>query len=183
MLMGCGRETVSDRDVTDAVNPSTPSGLSPIVSEYDFGPILSSGQVLSHEFLLRNPTNRPIRLANPELLTPCCSAVEFAPDLIPPHGSVPLRIVFKPGYQSGLKRVGFIIPTDSSTIPRFDLRVSATLFGEVEIQLIEGLKAPLVSGQNGTMLIGSQAAQSERLDDRLPLGLPRASRSTPTLSV
>jgi len=64
---------------------------------FDFGSVLSRGQTLNHEFVLRNPTDRTIKLLKAEALTPCCSAVGPLPPSIPPGGEVKVPTVLSLG--------------------------------------------------------------------------------------
>lgn len=116
---------------------------------FDFGPILARGQTLRHDFTLTNPSEKPLRLSRATCFTPCCSAVESLPNSIPPHGESKVAVVFKPGYQSGLKAVQFAIETDSAEQPNRLLTLRARLFSEWEIALASDPAGDLPIGNEG----------------------------------
>jgi hypothetical protein len=117
--------------------------------EHDFGPVLARGQELHHEFLLRNPTDRPIRLLDARANTPCCSAVGQRPEVIPPGGTAALPVVFRPGTQTTRKRVTFAVQTDNPARPWWSLAVSASMTAEIEVRPVAGQDASLPIGAPG----------------------------------
>ncbi len=143
----------------------------PVLVEHNFGPVLAEGQTLTHEYVLQNPLDVPLNLGRPELSTPCCTTVAAAPVVIAAHGSARMSVSFRPGLQSGSKRVGCVIPTDSSQLPAFDLRVNATLFGAVEIRAGEGSQSSLATGRPGikkfTVISRSTASSGRGIPDQL----------------
>jgi hypothetical protein len=115
--------------------------------EHDFGPVLAGNKVLRHDFILSNPTGRPVRLLKAEARTPCCSRIGPLPDSIAPQGTVKVPIEFRTAFQTGPRRAEFTITTDASSRPVRALAVSARFFAEVEIQQ-EG-DSFLPAGQRG----------------------------------
>ncbi len=115
--------------------------------EHDFGLVLAGRKVLRHEFVLSNPTNRPVRLLRAEARTPCCSKIGPLPESIAPGGKVKVPITFNTGYETGFRRVEFVIVTDSSRSPVWTLGVRARCFAEFEVER-EG-DASLTSGKTG----------------------------------
>jgi Protein of unknown function (DUF1573) len=104
--------------------------------EHDFGPVLGRGQLLRHVFTFTNPTTRPIRLTGATPTTPCCS--QIGPILqgpIPPgsQGSVPVTLKGV-AEKKELRRVGFLVQTDSKDFPTLTYSLRATFYPEWEVQ-------------------------------------------------
>lgn len=95
-------------------------------------------------------TTVPIRLTRGTALTPCCSAIEHLPDSIPPGGCTKLAVVFKPGYQTGLKRVQFTVDTDSKDRPVRPLALMARLLPVWEVIPIGSHPQTYPLGAGGT---------------------------------
>lgn len=113
--------------------------------------IISDGQALHHEFIVKNPSDRPIRLLGAIALTPCCSAVGPLPESIPPRGVAKIPTVLKPGFQSGPKRLLFVIETDSKTQPTIGLSLQVLLVSAWEAVPVEGSSAVFRLGRAGKL--------------------------------
>ena len=118
-------------------------------SEFDFGPVLARGQVLTHEFALTNESGRAVRLLGSQAMTPCCSAIGPLPEIIPPGAAVKVPVSFKPGHESRRKRVEFAVRTDSPDVPTLVLAVMATATAEIEIRPDKTSNATLPLGRSG----------------------------------
>jgi len=83
-------------------------------------------------------------------LTPCCSSVEsFVPGLIGPGRSSSLGVVFKPGHQTGNKRVEFLVESDDETVPASRFALMAALVGDYEVKWVAGSAASLDANRPG----------------------------------
>lgn len=102
--------------------------------EHDFGPVLAGKKVLRHEFTLSNPTDRPVRLLSAEARTPCCSTIGPLPESISPGGQVKVPVALRTGYETGIRRVEFVIVTDAPSRPVWSLAVRASFFSEFEVE-------------------------------------------------
>ena len=129
------------------------AGRSPIAGidpEFDFGAVFAGNQTLQHAFEITNHGPTPIRLVRATALTPCCSSVEPLPsEPIAPGGRAEVETTLRVGSESGLKRVEFLVETDSAEHPMFRLGMSASLIGEWEVRPIDATVAPLMLGQVG----------------------------------
>jgi Protein of unknown function (DUF1573) len=175
---GCASSSPPEEDLATVGTDTTPA-LDTAQSGslvFDFGPILAHGQTLRHEFTLTNPSNKPVRLLASRSYTPCCSAVESLPELIPPRGDAKVAVLFKPGHQSGLKVVRFAVETDSSEQPARMLIVRARLFSEWEMVPTEDLTASLPIGKTGTqtwrVFCRRKGAQGLRLPESVKVAGP-----------
>lgn len=153
ILAGCSTSSREpEPDLTSVVNTVSREGLprSPVLREFDFGSVLAHGQILDHVFMIANPTRRPIRLLKAEARTPCCSEIGPLPEWISPEGEAQVPITFKPGYQSGRKRVEFVVQTDSPERPIWRLVVNAALVSELEVTTLDGSDTVLPLGHGGS---------------------------------
>jgi hypothetical protein len=139
LTAGCSRlEPVAEQELAALL--ASDSGVSgpnaeaaSVVEEHDFGPVIAHGQSLRHEFVLKNPSARPVRLLKATALTPCCSSVGSLPELVPPHGEATVPVLFKPGTHAGRKTVRFLLETDSPARPAYTFTLLATVFPEFEV--------------------------------------------------
>lgn len=139
----------SERD-DRAIAPERRAAVASLVPEVtDLGVVLARGQSIRHEFVLRNPTARPIRLLGARPLTPCCSDLDSIPEVVPGGGSGRIAVRFRPGFQSGRKRVQFAIRTDEAGGTTRIFTLGAVLVAEVEVSGAEGPGLSLPMGQLG----------------------------------
>ena len=117
--------------------------------DHDFGAILASGQTLEHRFKLANPGPRPLRLLKSEASTPCCSEIGPLPELIPPGGSAEIPVLFRPGFGTGPKRVGFAVATDRQSEPVISFSLAATFLSALEVEFDDPQSVTLPCGQPG----------------------------------
>lgn len=150
LLCGCNR-SIPDRDIEAILGGATaePGPAKVDAAEFDFGPVLAHHQTLSHQFVLKNPSKRPIRLVGAMAFTPCCSSVEKPPETIPAGGDAKISTRFNPGLQSGRKRVVFEVRTDQPQRARIRLGLIATLFPEWELQPVGDSSPRSPVGQAG----------------------------------
>ena len=92
-----------------------------------------------------------MRLMKPEALTPCCSSIGSVPESIPAGGSAEVAVKLRPGYQTGMKRVQFVIPTDRVDEPVITLSLSATLTPALEVDFDEPAATTFAVGKPGTL--------------------------------
>lgn len=118
-------------------------------TEHDFGLVLARGEVLKHDFALRNPTDRPIRLLEAQAFTPCCSSIGPLPPLIGPGEAVHVPAVFRTGRESVRKRVEFAVWTDAPEAPVWTLGLTTAMTAEVELHYAKGSDTALPLGQSG----------------------------------
>jgi hypothetical protein len=154
LLAGCApMASPVDPEVEALVRSLHQSSENSDTSEYvhDFGPVLSRGQTLRHEYTLRNPGDTPLRILGAEALTPCCSAVEKdkLPEAVPPGGEAKVPVVFRPGHQSGRKQVQFAVKIGDERNPVRLFTLRASLLSEIEIELLPGSATSLLLGQSG----------------------------------
>ncbi len=152
-LAGCSPETAKDEQTDERVEVSarleSRKGLIADRPERDLGVILAQNQIIQHTFTLRNEGAEPIRLARATALTPCCSAVErFTPGLVDPGESSDVGVSFKPGHQTGGKRIIFLVESDPK-LPALQLALSAELVGEWEMKWVAGSDAMLPANRPG----------------------------------
>ncbi len=116
---------------------------------FDFGTLLSKGQVLHHVFSLSNPGEQNLQILSAEAVVPCCSAIESAPKSIAPGGTGQLCVVFSAGRQKGRKKVGFLVTTDSPTNPVRRFLLIANFLHEYEVRTMEGSDTVVPLGREG----------------------------------
>ena len=116
---------------------------------HDFGTLPAKDAVLTHEFVVSNSTDQPIRLLGASASTPCCSEVRLLPDEILAGGNARIPVTFKTRGRSGLQRLGFIVTTDAAEIERIELAVSANLLPTWEARIQEGSDQYLSVGRQG----------------------------------
>ena len=103
--------------------------------EYGFGPVLTRGQTLRHEFTFSNNSKQPIRLIRAAASTPCCSAIGPLPtNAIPPGGRCQIPAILKVlTNQEEKKRVVFKVDTDSREQPTLMYALTAVFCPEWEV--------------------------------------------------
>jgi len=150
LALGCSR-SVGEQELSAILgNPAEPQEIEARrYQEHDLGVILADGQVLRHEFTLKNPTGAAIRLLRATALTPCCSAIGPLPKEIPPRAEVKIPVIFKPGYQSGLRGVRFAVDTDEKQQPVRLLALRASLSSAFEMEPLADSSTSLPLGQAG----------------------------------
>ncbi len=166
---GTGGAEPNPRHAAPAPQPSRPSHVETIAQ--DLGTILTRGQTLRHEFAFPNRSAVPIRILKLDALTPCCSDVEMpAGAAIEPGGTGKVSVSFRPGWQSGRKRVEFRAVTDSVLVPDLLFALDVVLVPEWEIQSVE------TSGRQ--IPVGGAATQTFRVISRraAPGGRPSPDR-------
>jgi prepilin-type N-terminal cleavage/methylation domain-containing protein len=133
---GCTETAGSGSNHQAAPMEPTPGGAPASAPNdlHDFGTVFADGQTLRHDFVLENPTDRPIRLVRAMALTPCCSTIGRLPEVIPPKGEVQVSTSFSPGHQSGPKAVMFQIETDQPGRRFVGLALEARLISAWEVQ-------------------------------------------------
>ena len=150
---------------TGAVSDAT------VLQEHDFGTVLAQGQVLRHDFTIRNPSDRAIRLVRGTAFTSCCSAVGPLPDMIPPSGDVKIPVVLKAGFKSEPKRVEFAVETDDNESPPYSLALRARLLSEWEIEGGSESMPSLSLGQSGKHTLRLVARREGKTGRALPESL------------
>lgn len=115
--------------------------------EHDFGLVLGQGQTLQHEFRIANSSGLPLKLLKVVALRPCCSSVGLLPDQVPPGGEVGLVTSLRLGRQTGRKRVGFVVRTDSPERPAIALALGADVVSAFEVHEQDHPDQGLLTGQ------------------------------------
>ena len=135
LLGGCGpTDTISESEVAALVVPNFVNTKSDNKDSFaDLGPILAYGQTLTHEFRIANQSASPLKILGAEPLMPCCSAIRERPGTVAPGESSDLVIEFRPGFQSGRKRVEFVVATNDPIHPSRQFGLTANLIGEIEV--------------------------------------------------
>jgi hypothetical protein len=129
----------------------------------DIGVTLTDDKPLVHEFRLRNPTKNPIRILNARALKTCCSSVGPIPHEIPSGGEATVPVVWKPGHQSGRKRVQFVINTDRADSRTIDLSLTANLLPAWEVSpsdVKSEEKSPVQNYQVTPRMLGQEGRTS-----------------------
>jgi hypothetical protein len=123
LACGCsGTTTVPGRGdlAADGVSiPDDSGGGRDGYEEHDFGPVLTHGENLLHEFILINSSEHTVRFLKATASTPCCSTIGPLPTgPIPPGGQARIATELKSaGNRSEDKRVWFTVQTDSHDKP------------------------------------------------------------------
>jgi hypothetical protein len=143
------------------------SNTSP-VQEHDLGVIFAEGQGLRHDFAIKNPTDRVIRLISGKASTPCCSSIGPLPDSIPPQGEARIPVVFKAGNESGLKRLKFSVVTDDPQRQDYVFMLRGWLISAWEIERLEGSTTILHPGRSGKQILQLIARQKGGKGRNLP---------------
>lgn len=184
LVSGCSMPTSEpDRDVSALLATAGRDDRGPNPAEameFDFGPILAHGQELRHDFPLTNPTAHPIQLLKAEALTPCCSAVGPIPRSIPPGGTAKIPVMLRPGFQTGQKRVQFLVQTDWTERPVWLLTASATLWSAVEVSELGSFHGSLPLGRSGIrrfrIIARSVGSEGRRAPDFVQATAPLSAR-------
>jgi hypothetical protein len=140
--------------------------------------VLAHGQTLRHEFELRNPSGKPLRILGAEALTPCCSSIDKLPDTVPANGSIKVLVTFKPGYRGGHRQVRFLVTTDDHAHPTRAFSLSASIAPEVEVNALDGSASVLLLGQAGTQTLRVTCRRAKE-EGR---GAPESVEASPGLS-
>jgi hypothetical protein len=168
-ISGCsarsGDELGMPANVVSRTSKASPDSLSQV---HDFGKIFSEDQSLRHEFTIRNPSDRAVRLIGAVAVTPCCSMIGPLPDSIPSKGQANVPTVFKPGFQSGARGVAFLIETDSPDQRQIQLALRAELVSAWETESLEGSTASVPLGQPGTLTFRVKARRKGSTGRVLP---------------
>jgi hypothetical protein len=114
---------------------------------HDFGPVLATGQTLSHTFRLRNASARPLAIRGARAQAPCCSAIGPVPDSVPVGGEVAVPVRFEPGFQAGPRQVSFLVETDDPTEPLRDFTLRASLTPAFEVEPLDVAPSILALGE------------------------------------
>ena len=140
----------TDGRANATTRPESVGGLIVERPEHDLGALLAENQVILHRFTIRNQGATSVRLVRATALTPCCSAVEdFAPGPLAPGGSAQLAVSFRPGRQTGWKRVDFLIESDTDAVPTLRCVLLAQLIGGWEFQWLKGSATTLPANRPG----------------------------------
>ena len=84
-------------------------------------------------------------------MTPCCSSIGPVPETIPAGGSVEVAVQLRPGFQTGLMRVGFLVPTGREDGGAIGLTLAATLISSLEVKFAEDTATTLAAGKMGAL--------------------------------
>ena len=117
--------------------------------QIDLGTILSYGQTIEREFLIKNPTSRVWKIAGAQAAMPCCSEVVTFPHSVAAHGSGSLKVRFRPGYGSGGKTLDFQVLTDQPENPVITYRMTCRMVAEVVIVPVVQEELRLLAGTGG----------------------------------
>jgi hypothetical protein len=152
LVSGCSATSSGELSLSPIVAESARKADSSTSSQaHDFGTVISEDQTLRHEFTIRNPSDRAIRLIRGRALTPCCSSIGPLPESIPPNGDAKILAVLRPGYQSGPKGVAFLIETESANQRQIGLALHAQLVSAWEAERLEGSATVVPVGQPGML--------------------------------
>ena len=141
----------------DFVAPASSDEIRTIYS-HESPPFLCGTRPIRHEFHLSNPTDRPVRLTGGFASTPCCSEIGPLPAVVPPGGSAIVPVFFRPGNQSGNKRVEFTVTTDRPVTPKIELSLT--------VPLMAGWEVASVGEAIRTVRMGSTTTQTFRVTCR-----------------
>lgn len=138
---------------------------------FDFGQVLARGQVLTHEFTIRNLSSKLMRIRGVEAFAPCCSAIKHRPDFIAPGGTGVLAIEFRPGIQTGSKTAVFRVASDDEDVPLITYSVQASVYAEIEIQSVGHGSLSIRSNEAspGRFRVISRRLKAEGVDE--PIGV------------
>jgi hypothetical protein len=134
---------------------------------------------LYHDFVIRNPSRRPLRLTAVEAFTPCCSAVGPVPPEVAPGGLAKIPLMLKPGHQTGRKRAMFAVRTDSAKLPSLSFALNASLFAECETRVLEGSDVSVPIGRGARQILEITCRRKGR--EGLPL--PESIRAVHPLKI
>jgi hypothetical protein len=155
LLDGCAPTSEKDpielRELLESIQAEADAALAGELV-HDLGPVLSGDQVV-HEFRLRNPTKRPLRVLAVEARTPCCSRVEKLPESVASGGEAGIEVVFRPGSQVGRRSVEFVITTDNAARQKLTYVLVAQVVPEVEVKVLDGTDCDVILGQSGRQML------------------------------
>ena len=142
-LNGCSPETTKPiaQPFANKIASGSERRVRPIEPRFDLGTVIAKNQTLTHEFALRNLTDRPVRSLSAFALTPCCSEVSRLPEQILPFETAKVEVKWRVNFQSGPKQVEFRLTTDDGS-PSIELFLLADLKRQWQINCVE--KKPLV---------------------------------------
>jgi hypothetical protein len=152
LMLGLPACDTDSRQVQSGRASGTPDRAQPAAPEesmHDLGPILTTGQVLRHEFRLRNDLDRPLKILGAQSLTPCCSAVGSLPAAVLPGEVAAVPVTFRPGLQEGWKQVQFVVTTDDPDLPRRVYSLRAMLTAGLSVEPLDGGASSLALGEPG----------------------------------
>ena len=182
-LGGCSSSSGDSEDEALLVDRATGAvSNATALQEHDFGTVLAQGQVLRHEFTIKNPSDRAIRLVRGTAFTSCCSAVGPLPDLIPASGEVKIPVVLKAGFKSEPKRVEFAVETDDKDSPPYSLALRARFLSEWEIENGSESMPSLSLGQSGKHTLRLVARREGKMGRAFPEFLTATDGLTATFS-
>lgn len=144
----------SDLEVSRVLIDGTPGEVAPAPNgEYDFGTVITRGQVLAHDFSLKNSTADRIDLLELIAETPCCSYMgEVKPSIMPGERvSIPTRL--KTGVRVGPTVVEFKVRTSSEKNPLQRFRLKANFVEEVKIELDDSSDTKIFMGKAGNQAL------------------------------
>jgi hypothetical protein len=172
---GCS-EVVSEREVVGILqgdisgDPAASPSIGPLRLDRrkanDLGPMLARGQIIEHKFIVVNESAFSVRLTKVVPHKPCCSDAAVVPRDVAPGAQAVVRVIFRPGYQSGRYRIDFSIVSTNS-VTQFVL--IASLF----VDLLSEYEVNLVEATPGIAYVGSEAAQTYQVICRRDPGMGR----------
>jgi hypothetical protein len=116
--------------------------------EFDFGAVLARDQRLRHDFQIKNRSERALKITGSKANVPCCSGLGQLPQTIAPGGLAIIPAFIKVGQISEIKRVTFEILTDSPSISKIVLGLSARLVNEWNVEEGVGNRSPAKVGES-----------------------------------
>jgi hypothetical protein len=151
LLAGCGPTMDStDADIEALVQSlGSPAAQTTDSDVHDLGVVLARGQTITHEFTLRNHSDKPLRLLGAQALFPCCSSVGELPDAVPPLSAIKVPVTFRPGFQDGRKQISFTVTTAPSATATVQYALVAELLSEFQVTTLEGSNVELLVGRDG----------------------------------
>ena len=102
---------------------------------FDFGPTVARDQTLTHDFTILNPTDKPIALTSATSWVPCCSKVLPVAGPIPAQGTGKVTVEFKPGFQTGKRRLTFEVHTSEPESPGLGFAILADLTSAFDVKI------------------------------------------------
>ena len=148
-LVGCaGNPTTDDHEVAGLLAAEPSAARISDETDHDFGLVLAGGQTLGHTFHLTNRSGRAWALvASAE--TPCCSSIRKLAKRLPAGDSADFEVEFRPGSQSGFRRVRFLLAADDPKVGTRAFVLTANPVAEVEVRPDEASEASSLLGVPG----------------------------------
>lgn len=116
---------------------------------FDFGPVVARDQTLTHDFKIENPTDNPIYVTSAISWMPCCSKILPVAGPIPAKGTGKLTVEFKPGFQTGKRRLTFEVHTNEPDSPGLGFAISAELTSAMDLRRLDGSDSTLSINRPG----------------------------------